>query len=361
MPTPSDNTDVALEAERDDWQSQIGVVQTQLDTAQTNIATLTAQVGDLTTQLAACEASKPPVGQSKRLSLSAIQTFPHRLDLPTYTNFPAVFKALAELGIKRIRGQVGPGTSATAMGFYKTAWDTYGIKSLLTVGEPRVVLTAAQWTSIEQKLVTLGSAAIDSLYGWNEPNSVRGGGTPLPADWAVTTANHQKKLAALGTKLGVLVGTCALWSGDPAATWLDMAKVKAAGQTSAHYDIIAYHQYPRDNDTQAEVDAFYSKTETELRRVLADADSPFACTEWGYSTAPNAGTSGAVRLTEAERARRIQLVAGYHVSHNNRHSLFELWNTADPTGADREDWLGLVWVDGTRTPGFVSYKTFLAA
>lgn len=370
--TDRETTDAALATERaaedaEDVTQNAALQKTkdELAAAKANDAADAAKIASLEAKVAELEAAQPPPTDpvvdkiSARLRLSAVQVFPHRKDLPTYVDFPKVFAALSELGIKRVRGQVGPGTSAEAMGFYKTGYDKYGIKALLTVGEPRQVVTAAQWTSIENKLNTLGKPAIDSLYGWNEPNSVRGGGT-LPADWATTTANHQKKLAALGAKLGIKVGTCALWSGRPAATWEDMAKVKAAGQTIDDYDIIAYHQYPRENDTAAEVATFYGNTETQLRKVLGDPDSPFACTEYGWSTAPNAGTSGAVRLTEAERAKRLPLVADYHVSHGNRHSLFELWNSADPTGAEREDWLGIVWVGGERTPAFKAYQAFLA-
>lgn len=363
--TEEQNTDAAVAAERAAHDKELADKQAELDALKaedvTEDAAYDAEIARLEQEVADLEAGKadPAPAGSKRLNLSAIQTFPHRNDMPEYVDFPKVFAALKELGIKRIRGQVGPGTSSSAMGFYKTAFTQYGIRSLLTIGEPREVLTADQWTGIEKKLTTLGVDAIDSIYGWNEPNSVRGGGT-LPINWAAMTADHQKKLAALGAKLGVKVGTCALWSGRPAATWEDMVKVKSAGQTKDHYDIIAYHQYPRDNDTQAEVDAFYGKTETELRRVLNDTDSPFACTEWGYSTAPEAGASGAVRLTEAERARRIPLIASYHTSHGNRHSMFELLNSPDPTKADREKWLGVVWVDGTRTPGFKAYRDFLA-
>jgi len=359
-----DETNKALAAERaaEDAEdvaqnAKLAKAQADLKTAQADDATDAATIASLEAEVARLEGGSTV--SKKRLKLSAIQTFPHRKDFPLYVDFPKVFGHLDALGIKLIRGQCGPGTSDEAMGFYKTAYEQHGIKCLLTIGEPRVFVTDAQWTGIEKKLTTLGVAAIDSIYGWNEPNSVRGGGV-LPSDWAKQTANHQKKLAALGKKLGVLVATCAPWSGQPSATWEAMAAVKAAGQTIDDYDIIAYHQYPRDTDTKEEVAAFYGNTETQLRKVLNDPDSPFACTEYGWSTAPKAGASGAVRLTEDERAKRLPLVADYHVSHGNRHSLFELYNTADDTQADREDWLGIVWVDNTRTPAFKAYKAFLA-
>lgn len=341
-----EKTDLTLNEEREDWQRQI-------NDREDTISAQTHAIDDLEEQLAKCRD-----GESDRVKLSAIQVFPHREDFPLYVDYPKVFDALDELGIKRVRGQLGPGTSAKAFGFYQTAYEDHGIKTFFTIGEPREPMTASQLSAIETRLATLGDA-VDSIYGWNEPNHIRGGG-PAPLSWIAQTVEHQKALGAMGGRLGKPVGTAQLWSGTVSDQWNDMAKLRNGGMSKADYDIIAYHLYPRDNDTAAEVAAFYGKTELELRRVLGDTDSPFACTEYGWSTAPKAGTSGSVRLTEAQRAERLPMVAQYHTDNGNRHSLFELMNTADSTGADREDWLGIVHVDGTRTPAFAAYRAFLA-
>lgn len=349
--------DTAEDAEKDAKAAQL---QKDLDSARADDATDDARIAALEKEVADLKAAQDgDTTDSKRTSLSSIQVFPDRSDFVGYQDYAKVFGVLGDLGIKRVRGNVGPATPDKAIQFYADALKNLGIKAWLTVGKPGVELTQAQWDTVETKIRKIGAGGVEQLNGWNEPNHIRGVG-PAPASWVGECVTHQKALAALGAKLGIKVGTPSLWAGDLTTPIADATKLRQGGMTNAHFDHIAYHLYPGSGSTLAEFAARYDKHEAQLRTAYGDQTCPMVCTEYGWNVAPQAGASGAVRITDEERAKRLSILADRFVGKGIGHSLFELLQQPDSTGADREDWLGIVSTSWAKGATFNAYKTFLA-
>lgn len=291
-----------------------------------------------------------------RRSLSGVRVFPHYENV--YGNYPKILAAISELGVGHVSGQLAI-DKPSSFEFYRQAFETYGIRCRVTVGQPREVLTAAQWDKVDAALAYLGPA-VELTMNWNEPNHMRNANDVPLTNWVRDTVDHQKKLAAHSRAAGVPCGTSQLWSGDVDTQYADLSKLVAAGMTKADYDVIVWHLYPRGADTQAKITSFYNTQEAAFRSRLNDQTSPVYGSEWGYFTAPNY-TGGAQPVTEQVRADRIPWVANWYTSRGYGQSYFELWNDPNPAGDNREAWLGLVWADGTRTLGFKSYRDWLAA
>jgi len=255
---------------------------------------------------------------------------------PSYTNVygqhDAVLARLGDLGIKRMSHKITPLMDAASIVFTQRAFQEHGIKSWLTVGEPRVPLTASDWDRITALLTGPLAGMVDRCYGWNEPNHVRGGGA-LPVDWQLMTGAHQTQLWQRVAPLGIKVGTPQLWSGDFATHDADL--VKLAPVIAGKFDHIAWHLYPRGGVGVDLLDRF----EATYRAALGV--HPVVCTESGYCTAPNY-TGGSKAVTEGEEATVLPQLIDAYVSRGHGLSLFELLDDPDPSGANRESHFGLV-------------------
>jgi len=158
-------------------------------------------------------------------SLVAVRVFPS-YSTKVYRQHDAVLARLNDLGIKRMSHKMTPAiaSSAAVISFTQRANFEHGIKSWLTMGEPLVPVSPAEWDKMVRVLKGPLAGMVDRVYGWNEPNHVRGGGS-LPSNWHSITAAHQAQLWARVAPLGIKVGTPQLWSGDFARHDADLAKL----------------------------------------------------------------------------------------------------------------------------------------
>lgn len=288
---------------------------------------------------------EPEPEPSEVADLVAVRVFPH-YSSRNYGEHEKVLTLLGQLGIKRISGLLGPSTVQHVGGFYKKAFDRYGIKTWFTVGAPREVLTDAQWTAIGNALK--GAPHVEIVSGWNEPNHSRGGGT-LPSNWADTTAAHQARLWDIAHPLGLMVGTPQLWSGTMSTHDADLKKL--APKIVGKYDTTSWHLYPRGTVGKDWVDRFYGLYESVLGK------HPVVCTEAGYFTGSADGT-GANPVTEAQQADFLPKHVRLYTDRGDRISYFELLD--DPSGG-REGSLGLVRADWTPKPAFGTLRDMLTA
>lgn len=268
---------------------------------------------------------------TSRPDLVAVRVFPSYRDT-VYAQHDAVLARLAELGVRRISHKITPRTDPATVLFTQRAYWEHGIRSWLTVGEPRVPLTEAQWDSVVALLEGPLAGMVERCYGWNEPNHVRGGGSVL-AGWQTMTAAHQTELWRRVAPLGILVGTPQLWSGDLEQHDADLATLAPA--IAGAFDHIAWHLYPRGDVGLALLDRF----DTTYRAHLGSY--PVVCTEAGYFTAEYY-TGGAQVVTEAVQASLLPMLIDAYVSRGYGLSLFELLDDPDPSGANREARLGLI-------------------
>ena len=280
-----------------------------------------------------------------------IRDFPH-YDTSTYGKRPAIETALDDLGVEWVSAKYVPARDEIAD---LARLHAMGIKTVLTVGQieggyrPE---TAAFWNGLTENLVRWGEN-VPMVVGWNEPNHVRGGVAPLPADWALRTVRDNlvpltRAVAAANARMShqVKVGSPALWDGDTAQFRRDAEKVAAVRYTdstgtvwSAHntIDTITYHLYPRGGDPTWELD----RTLDAMRDTFPNAEATQWCTEAGYFTAANY-TGGAKAVTEAQQAAYTPKLALEYFLRGSYVSYFETTDDPDPTDSDREANLGLI-------------------
>ncbi len=280
-----------------------------------------------------------------------IRDFPH-YDTSTYGNRPAIEAALDDLGVEWVSAKYVPARDEIAD---LARLHAMGIKTVLTVGQieggyrPE---TAAFWNGLTENLVRWGEN-VPMVVGWNEPNHVRGGVAPLPADWALRTVRDNlvpltRAVAAANARMShqVKVGSPALWDGDTAQFRRDAEKVAAVRYTdgtgtvwSAHntIDTITYHLYPRGGDPTWELD----RTLDAMRDTFPNAEATQWCTEAGYFTAANY-TGGAKAVTEAQQAAYTPKLALEYFLRGSYVSYFETTDDPDPTDSDLEANLGLI-------------------
>jgi len=280
-----------------------------------------------------------------------VRDFPH-YDTATYGNRAAVEDALGDLGVDWVTVKYVPAKDEIAD---LERLHAMGIRTVLTVGETKggyLPETDAFWKRLTSDLVRWGDK-VPMVSGWNEPNHIRGGGSPLPADWPLRTLRDnliplEKAAAAANaqTRHRVKVGLPALWSGDTdqfrrdAQELADVRFKDAAGKVwSAHaiVDTITYHLYPRGGDPTWELD----QTITAMRDTFPQADPEPWCTEAGYFTAANY-RGGAKRVTEAQQAAYVAKMGLEYYLRDGYVSYFETVDDVDPSDSDREASLGLV-------------------
>ena len=280
-----------------------------------------------------------------------IRDFPH-YDTSTYGNRDAIEGALGDLGVEWVSVKYVPARDELAD---LARLHAMGIKTVLTVGETTGGYgpeTTAFWNGLTENLVRWGDK-VPMVVGWNEPNHVRGGVAPLPADWALRTVRDnlvplKKAVAAANARMGhqVEVGTPALWSGDTDQFRRDAEKLAAVRYTdstgtvwSAHntIDTVTYHLYPRGGDPTWELD----QTLDAMHDTFPNAGATAWCTEAGYFTAANY-TGGAKAVSEAQQAAYTPKLGLEYFIRGSYVSYFETVDDPDPSGSDREASLGLI-------------------
>ena len=293
--------------------------------------------------------------------LTAVRVFPSYTS-KVYGQHAAVLGKLGELGIKRMSHKLTPAIAGQAsfIKFTQDAYRMFGIKSWLTIGEPRVPLSAAEWTKIVGVLSGPLAGMVERVYGWNEPNHGRGGAAFDESTWAPMTGAHQTELWKRVSPLGIKVGTPQLWSGTFSKHDADLTKL--APLIRGKFDHIGWHLYPRSGGAEntrnvTRFAALYSR--------LLGTGFQVICTEAGYLDALNY-TGGANNTTQAQKAILVPLLVDEYVNRGWGLSYFELLDDPDPTEADREASLGMVECTSvspatwTNKPCFTAMKTRLA-
>ena len=271
-----------------------------------------------------------------RRALTAVRVFPsYRTSV--YGQHDAVLRKLGDLGIKRMSHKLTPAIarSADVIAFTQEAHNLHGITSWLTMGEPHTPLSASEWDEMVAALTGPLAGMVERVYGWNEPNHIRGRDSP-PSDWVTMTATHQAELWKRVSPLGIQVGTPQLWSGD-----LDVHDADATelGPTiRGNFDHIGWHLYPRSGGAEnaRNIDRFYA-----LYSRIFGPGFPVVCTEAGYLDAASY-TGGATSVTAEQKAVLVRLLVEEYRARGWGISYFELLDDPDPTDANREANLGLV-------------------
>jgi hypothetical protein len=280
-----------------------------------------------------------------------IRDFPH-YDTSTYGKRDAIEAALGDLGVEWVSVKYVPARDEIAD---LARLHAMGIRTVLTVGETKggyAPEAAAFWSGLTENLVRWGDK-VPLVVGWNEPNHVRGGVEPLPADWPLRTVRDnlvplKKAVAAANARMShrVKVGSPALWSGDTDQFRRDAEKLAAVRYTdgsgivwSAHntIDTATYHLYPRGGDPTWELD----QTLAVMRDTFPHTGAAQWCTEAGYFTAANY-TGGARSVTEAQQAVYTPKLGLEYFLRGSYVSYFETTDSPDPADSDREASLGLV-------------------
>lgn len=257
-------------------------------------------------------------------------------------------KWLTDFGIGFITHKVTPTMDAGIYTWAKSIYDIAGITTGgLTVGEPFETYSDSQWTSMINKIASMG-AAVTMVNGQNEVNNARTG--TLPSNWDAIAANHQKILWQRIQDLNdtrdgqglppISVGNPNLHSGNISQHNSDAAKFLP--QIEGYCDTINYHLYPRGGHPTWNLDAFASLYKSYL------GDLPVVCTEAGYFAPSDSYTGGALPAPNTLWGHDIYLrkmwleyaVRGYRVSQ------YECMCDVDPTGNAREAQFGFI-----QTPG----------
>ncbi len=289
-----------------------------------------------------------------RQSLVAVRVFPTYRN-KVYADHAAVLSRLGDLGIKRISHKITPSMGKDVVTFTQRAYEEHGIKSWLTVGEPNVVLTPAQWDEIVGLLTGPLAGMVDLVAGYNEPNN---GG---PSDWATRSVNHNRELFRRLEGVIPKIGTPQLWSGNLTRHDNDLALLKRAGLAGS-FNTFAWHLYPRGGVGVNLIDRF----ESTYRSTFGDF--PIICTEAGYSTPDLAAYTGGARIvSEADQAKLLPQLVEAYVARGHGISYFEMLDDPDPTGGNREAHFGL-WhtpaldpATWSTKPAFSTFKAKIAS
>jgi len=335
-------------------EAEIGQATVEKVIAEANLAECQATLADVRRQLAECQ-GPPPL--DKR-GLVAVRVFPSYRSA-TYGQHEAVLARLGALGVKRISHQMSPNIAGAAdvIKFTQNAYNRYGIKSWLTMGEPRVTLTAADWDKMQAAVDGPLRGMVEMVSGWNEPNHYRSG-APLTADWAARAVAHNREMYRRFSSTIPKIGTPQLWSGDFTAHDAAVRQLAQEGLKGS-FNTITWHLYPRGDVGEDLLVRF----ETLYRQYWGAQQ--IICTEGGYLDAANY-TGGASNMSPTEKARLVPLWADTYVKRGYGCSYFELLDDPDPAEANREASLGLVECKGidpstwSDKPAFASLKNYLA-
>lgn len=301
-----------------------------------------------------------PAPTSAKTSMLAVRVFPSYAT-KVYGNHAAILDRLGQLGTKRMSHKLTPliANNAAVIKFTQDAYRLHGIKSWLTIGEPRVPLSPGDWDKMMAVITGPLAGMVERVYGWNEPNWIRDKGH-APAGWETTTAAHQAELWKRMQGTGIKVGTPQLWSGDLAIHDADAAKVGPL--IRGNFDHIGWHLYPRSGGAEnaKNIDRFAAVYKAALGGTF-----PVICTEAGYLDAANY-TGNAKNFTPAQKAVLVPELAQEYIKRGWGLGYFELCDDPDATESNREASLGLVECQGldpstwTNKPAFDTFRDYLA-
>ena len=325
-------------------------------------ATIAAQQAEIK-RLEDLLAQQPdPPTENPKLALSAIREFPHYGN-KAYGHHDLVLADLADLGLKRISGQLNHDTAPESIRFYERAYKEHGIQLWATIGTPRVRWTADQWKSLAAILDGPLKGAVALAANWNEPNHRRSlKDPPVGTDWHLNLADQQIELDAVCNPRGIPTGTGQLHSGNIPAHADYVKKMFEArnGAMLQHSDVTTVHLYPRGGVGENLIDQFYAMYEAHTGKRL------MICTEAGYSNSMNSTQGNPV--TAEESGVLIPLLFDAWHSRGGGLAYFEHYDDPDPEEDDREFNFGIVEVPNiskpdtwTKKPGYHSLKKYLAA
>lgn len=250
-----------------------------------------------------------------------------------------------------ITHKIAPGQDPDIQTWALGIYNTHGIKTMLTVGEPHETYTSTQWNNMIDAIQSMGNA-VDMVCGQNEINHVRNNAYPLPSNWKEIARDHQQQLwnriqtlnatrAGLGQN-PIKVGNCNLWSGNltlhntDGAAFFPMIK--------NYCDTITWHLYPRGDNPDWNLDTWKTFYRTYLDSVSSPT-KPIICTEAGYFVAYNY-TGGAIAVSEWAHAIYLKKMWLEYALRGFRVSQFEFLNDPDSSDSNREANFGSV-----ETPG----------
>lgn len=209
--------------------------------------------------------------------------------MPDYADVPAVFDLLVDLGVKTIRGRWRAGGKGDQV---MSLCAEHGIQWLATfipeswceTGAPSLAKTL---TTLEANLRAAlahpdASAVLVGIENANEPNHVRGGGSPLP-DWPQRCAAWANKMQAVRDELGhTVIAILSPAMHDVADDTVNGAHWQAMADQDFYYDAISLHAYPKGREAT-------NLLAERLGRVNAafPEQPPVWLTEFGWMTNPN--------------------------------------------------------------------------
>lgn len=255
----------------DDARASISETLALIATAETEHAEAVSQVDWLTRDLDAAQAliedqERTISGQAARiLELEALLTPPPDpaleafgvvvpWQMPDYADVPAVFDLLVDLGVKTIRGRWRAGGKGDQV---MSLCAEHGIQWLVTfipeswceTGAPSLAKTL---TTLETNLRAAfahpdASAVIVGIENANEPNHVRGGGTPLP-DWPQRCAAWSAKMQAVRAELVLNAPILSPAMHDVADDNANGGHWQALADAGCYFNAVSLHAYPKGKD-----------------------------------------------------------------------------------------------------------------
>ena len=274
-------------------------------------------------------------------NLIGVQVF---TDRGHYTNFPRIRDHLAQTGFKRARSFLGLGTDQAEIDHMNALSDEFGIEWMLTVGQPRDVLSDAERSEIVDKRRRIKK--VRRLCSWNEPNNAKRGNGPIET-WVQTTADHG---AWLMDQFGDVdrIGSMQLWAGELPKHHAALDLVAPAVKGTFH-DIV-WHLY---QVGEARIIDFENRYYRHFGKL------PVVCSETGMSTALRQ-VQGAEKRTPDEQAPYLRDHVGLYVKRGHEVYVFEMENGPNED-TNREDGLGLYFNDGSPKPAAGTMRELLTA
>lgn len=256
-----------------------------LEADEVQIDDLIMELGDARARIAELEALLNP-GPSPAIEAFGVVT---PWQIPDYDDVEAVFAHLVRLGVKTIRGRWRTGGKGDQV---MSLCAQHGIKWLVTfipeawceAGAPGI--TASTSTLAQRMRAALShpdaASVVIGVENANEPNHVRGGGTPL-ADWPQRCAAWGDKMMQILDELGLfLVPVLSPAMHDEADDNVNGAHWQALADAGCNFDVVSMHAYPKGKEAT-------NLLAERLGRVnAAFPDEPTVwLTEFGWMTNPD--------------------------------------------------------------------------